>query len=691
MVRTLSRLALCLVVAASVHLAVATALAQATEAQAPAEHAKSAAAIGSFGVDLTTLKPSVKPGDDFFAYANGSWYDTFVIPEDRASYGSFTVLDERARQHVRDIIEEAAARKPAPGTPEQRVGDYYASFMDLPAIESAGLKPAQTDLDRIRAMKSKTDVARLFGTEGIVSAFSVAFYPDFKDPNIYNVFVFQAGLGLPDRDYYLKDDEQLKEIRAKYVAFIEQMLTLGGGKTAAADAQAIMAFETEIARRQWPIEKQRDLQAIYNPRTRAEVLAQAPGFDWPAFFEVGGLGKRDKFVLGELSAIQDIAKLIEATPLETLKAYMTFHYLSDHAPYLPERIDDANFAFYGQTLRGQPKKRERWKRGVDLVNGAMGEQVGQVYVQKHFPPESKAKMEALVANLRAALAVRIDKLAWMTPETKKRAHDKLATFVTKIGYPDKWKDYSTLVVQRGDLIGNVHRAQRWQWDFEVARLDGPVDKSEWSMAPQEVNAYYNPLNNEIVFPAAILQPPFFDPNADAAVNYGAIGAVIGHEIGHGFDDQGRKFAPDGSMTDWWTEKDAAAFTTRADMLIKQYSSFEALPGLNVKGESTIGENIGDLGGLSMAHEAYRMSLKGQQAPLIQGLTGDQRFFLSFAQIWRAKYRDGALRELVMSDPHSPPYFRLNGTVRNMDAWYAAFDVKPGNKLYLKPEERVSIW
>jgi predicted metalloendopeptidase len=690
MSRNLTRLALGLAVTACVYVTVTSALAQAPHAPT-GEGSKSAAAIGSFGVDLTTRKPSVKPGDDFFAYANGTWYDTFVIPEDRSSYGSFTVLDERARQQVRAIIEEAAAKKAARGTPEQRVGDYYASFMDEPAIEAAGLKPAQADLDRIQAMKSRTDVAKLFGTEGIVSTFSVAFYPDFKDPNSYNVFVFQAGLGLPDRDYYLKDDDKLKEIRAKYVAFIEQMLTLGGGKNAAADAQAIMAFETEIARRQWPIEKQRDLEAIYNPRTRAEVLSQAPGFDWPAFFEVGGLGKRDQFVLGELSAIQDIAKLVEATPLDTLKAYMTFHYLSDHAPYLPVRIDDANFAFYGQTMRGQPKKRERWKRGVDLVNGAMGEQVGQVYVQKHFPPESKAKMQDLVANLRAALAVRIDKIEWMTPETKKRAHDKLATFVTKIGYPDKWKDYSTLEVTRGDLIGNVHRAQRWQWDFEVARLDKPVDKSEWGMAPQEVNAYYNPLNNEIVFPAAILQPPFFDPNADAAVNYGAIGAVIGHEIGHGFDDQGRKFAPDGSMTDWWSEKDAAAFTTRADRLIKQYSGFEALPGLNVKGESTIGENIGDLGGLNMAYEAYHMSLKGKEPPVMEGLTGDQRFFLSFAQLWRAKYRDGALRELVLSDPHSPPYFRLNGTVRNMDAWYTAFDVKPGSKLYLKPEERVSIW
>jgi predicted metalloendopeptidase len=673
------------VLAASFLSAVALA---ADNAPAAATHSP---ALGEFGLDLGARKLSVKPGDDFFAYAGGTWYDTFVIPEDRASFGSAAVLDELSQKRVREIIEEAATRKSAPGSPEQKIGDYYASFMDEAAIEAAGLAPAQPDLKRIRDVRSRTDVARLMGTEGFGAVYAVGFYPDFKDPNAYNVFVFQAGLGLPDRDYYIKDDDKLKAIRAKYLAYIEQMLALGGDSDASANARAIMDLETRIAQAQWPIEKQRDMVAVYNPRARPEIMAQAPGFDWQAFFDAGRLGKREQFVLAEITAIQDIAKLIEATPLETLKSYLTFHYLSDHAKYLPVRFDDAYFAFYGQALRDQPKKRERWKRGVDQVNDALGEQVGQVYVQKYFPADSKAKMQELVNNLLAALRLRIEALDWMTADTKKRAQEKLGTFVTKIGYPDKWKDYSALEVRRGDLIGNVHRAQLWAWNYEVDRLDKPVDKTEWGMVPQQVNAYYNPLNNEIVFPAAILQPPFFDPNADPAVNYGGIGAVIGHEIGHGFDDQGRKFAADGSLADWWTEKDADAFTARTRALIAQYSSFEALPGLNVKGEATIGENIGDLGGLNMAYEAYQLSLKGKEAPVLAGLTGAQRFFLSFAQVFRSKYRDGLLRELVLSDVHSPAYFRVNGPVRNMDEWYQAFDVQPGDKLYLRPEERVSIW
>jgi predicted metalloendopeptidase len=377
--------------------------------------------------------------------------------------------------------------------------------------------------------------------------------------------------------------------------------------------------------------------------------------------------------------------------LPTLKDYLTFHHLDAYAPYLPKKFDALRFGFYGVTMRGQPRQRDRWKRGVDAVNGALGEQVAQVYVSKYFPPSSKAKMQVLVRTLLDALSERVDQLAWMTPGTKTRAHDKLATFVTKIGYPDKWKDYSTLEVKREDLLGNVRRASLWDWHRQLARLDKPVDRFEWQMLPQDINAYYNPQNNEIVFPAAILEPPFFDPNADDAVNYGAIGAVIGHEIGHGFDDQGRKFAPDGSFNDWWTKVDSDAFTQRADKLVAQYSGYEALPGLKVNGANTLGENIGDLGGLNMAYHAYHLALKGKEAPVIGGLTGDQRFFLSWAQVWRAKYRDGVMRELVMSDVHSPAYFRVNGTVRNMEAWYKAFNVQPGDKLYLPPEQRVSIW
>jgi putative endopeptidase len=649
------------------------------------------ASIGEFGLDLAAAKPEVKAGDDFFAHANGKWYDTFVIPEDRASYGIFTTLDELSQQRVREIIEQASAANPAAGTPEQKIGDFYASYMDEAVIEANGLAPLQADLDRIKAAKTKKDIAVLFGAPGFQSTFGVSLPPDLKNPNIYTVGVDQAGLGLPDRDFYIKDDAQLKEIRTKYEAYIAQMLELGGVTGAKQKARNIMAFETAIARVSWPIEKRRDVDAIYNPRTVDQLVEYAPGFDWRAFLQAAELGARKDLIVGELTAVRDIAKIFGQTPLATLEDYLTFHHLNSHAPYLPKRFDDARFAFYGATLRGQPKQRERWKRAVDSVNGALGEQVAQVYVSRYFPPQSKAKMEELVANLRAALGERVDALSWMTPETKKRAHDKLATFVTKIGYPDKWKDYSALEIKRGDPVGNAHRAALWDWHRQLARLDKPVDRTEWLLMPQEINAYYNPQNNEIVFPAAILEPPFFDPNADAAVNYGAIGAVIGHEIGHGFDDQGRKFAPDGSLNDWWSTQDAQAFTERAEKLVKQFSGFEALPGTFVNGKSTLGENIGDLGGLNMAYHAYRISLKGQEPPVLNGLTGDQRFFLSWAQVWRAKYRDGVLREQLLSDVHSPAYFRVNGPVRNMDAWYKAFDVKAGDKLFLPPEERVSIW
>ena len=666
---------------------VAAAISPPQPASAPAPRAS----IGDFGLDLTAGKPQVKPGDDFFAYASGNWYEHFEIPPDRSSYGVFNQLDELSKSRVREIIETAAASRPAPGSAAQKIGDYYAAYMDEAAIEANGLGPVQGDLKRISAANSARDIAALFGMPGFASLFDLDLPPDLKNPDQYSVVVSQSHLGLPDRDYYLKDDPKLKEIRTAYTAYIETMLTLGGITEPAAKARDIMVFETEAAKVQWPIEKRRDVDATYNPRTKTQLIAYAPGFAWQSFLDASEIGSRQSLIVSELTAIKDLAALFNRTPLPTLKAYLTFHYLSDHAPYLPKRFDQARFDFYGRTLRGQPQQRERWKRAVDEVNDSLGEQVGQVYVAKYFPAESKAKMQELVGNLRAALSERIDELDWMTPQTKSRAHEKLATFTPKIGYPDRWKDYSGLEVERNDLIGNVRRAAEWHWRYQVARLDEPVDRDEWQMTPQQINAYYNPLNNEIVFPAAILQPPFFDPNADAAVNYGAIGAVIGHEIGHGFDDQGRKFGPDGSLKDWWTQKDADVFKGRVAKLIDQFSSFEALPGLKVNGANTIGENIGDLGGLNMAYRAYQLSSKGQPAPVIDGLTGDQRFFLSWAQVWRAKYRDGALRELVMSDVHSPAHFRVNGPLPNIDAWYAAFNVRPGDKLYIEPANRVSIW
>jgi predicted metalloendopeptidase len=668
-----------------------------TAGSAPAEIPVAAAAlagkpvIGEFGLDLSAGDAHVKPGDDFFAYANGHWLASFTIPADHASFGPFDRLNELSQERVRGIIEQAAAMHAAAGTPEQQIGDYYAAYMDQAAIEAHGLTPAQADLQRIGAAGTREAIARVFGSPGFVSLFDVQLPPDFKNPDRYSVFISEATLGLPDRDYYLKDDPELKVLREKYVAYIAQMLKLGGVADAKGKARGIMEFETAASKVQWPIEKRRDVDAIYNPRTKAELVSFAPGFPWQEFLEVQQLGTRQDLVLGELGAIHDLAALFEQTSVATLQAFLTFHYLNSHAPYLPKAFDEARFAFYGTSMRGQPQQRERWKRAVDALDDALGEELGKLYVVRYFPPESKAKVQQLVADLEAALGERINALEWMSPQTKTRAHEKLAAFIAKIGYPDKWKDYSALSVRRDDLIGNVRRSAEWEWNYQIARLDKPVDRAEWQMTPQEINAYYNPSNNEIVFPAAILQPPFFDPNADAAVNYGAIGAVIGHEMGHGFDDQGRKFGPNGAMQDWWTAKDAEVFATRTGRLIKEFSGFEALPGLKVNGANTLGENIGDLGGLNMAHEAYVISLKGRPAPVIGGLSGDQRFFLAYAQVWREKYREGALRELVMSDVHSPSQFRVNGPLPNIDVWYSAFGVQPGDKLYLKPEERVRIW
>ncbi|HVN44706.1 MAG TPA: M13 family metallopeptidase [Steroidobacteraceae bacterium] len=656
---------------------------------APAPRAKPE--IGDFGLDLSARNLAVRPGDDFFTYANGGWYERFSIPADKSSFGPFDRLDELSKERVRGIIERAAAAHAPAGSAQQQIGDYYAAYMDEGAIEARGLGPAQADLERIAQARTLEDIAHLFGEPGFATLFDVQLPADFRNPDRYCIFISEATLGLPDRDYYLKDDAALQELRARYVAYIEQMLTLGGVADAAPKARDIMAFETQASKVQWPVEKRRDVEAIYNPRSKQQLLAYAPGFPWQPFLEAQQLGGREQLVLGELTAIRDLSALIGGTSIATLRDWLTFHYLSSHAPYLPRRFDAARFAFYGQALRGQPQQRERWKRAVDAVDDALGEAVGRMYVAQYFPPQSKAQMQQLVADLEAALSERIDALEWMTPETKRRAHEKLAAFTPKIGYPDKWKDYSQLRVNRDDLLGNVRRAAQWQWNYQVARLDEPVDRGEWQMTPQEINAYYNPSNNEIVFPAAILQPPFFDPDADPAVNFGAIGAIIGHEMGHGFDDQGRKFGPDGALRDWWTARDAEVFTARTARLIKQFSGFEALPGLKVNGANTIGENIGDLGGLNIAHEAYRMSLRGRPAPVLAGLSGDQRFFLAYAQVWRQKYREGALREMVLSDEHSPSQFRVNGPLPNIDEWYQAFDVRPGDKLYLQPADRVRIW
>jgi putative endopeptidase len=656
----------------------------------PEASAKSAE-IGAFGLDLSARKASVKPGDDFYQYANGAWLDSANIPADRGAYGPGTTLSDLSERRLRSIIEDASHGDTQSGSNRQKIADYYASYLDQDAIDALGLEPVVAELERIAAADSRGAIAKLFGSPGFTSIFAVSIGADPKSPDHYGINITQSGLGLPDRDYYLNPDKSLQDIRQKYLEHIARMLELAHIEHGAAKAKAIVEFETALARGDWPIERRRDPEAIYNPRSKAQILAENPGFGWQAFFDASEIGKRRDFIINEPSAIRDSADVFAHTPLETLRAYLAYHFIVDHASVLPREFDRERFAFYGTALNGTPEQRDRWKRGVRATSAALGDAVGELYVAQYFPPQSKVKMEALVANLRVAFAKRIDALAWMSPQTRLRAQAKLATFVTKIGYPSRWKDYRELLIVRGDAIGNDARAAVWEWHRQLARLDQPVDRSEWGMQVSDINAYYNPLNNEVVFPAAILQPPFFDANADDAVNYGGIGAVIGHEISHGFDDEGRMFAPDGSLSDWWNKQDADAFKDRSARLVKLYSAFEALPGLFVRGQNTLGENIGDLAGINIALDAYHYSLKGARAPVIAELSGDQRFFLSFAQIWRIKYRDNTLRNQVMSDVHSPGQFRVDGPLPHIDAWYAAFDVKEGDKLYVKPADRVLIW
>ena len=666
----------------------------ATSSAAQSNGGAARAAIGAWGVDLSARDLSVNPGDDFFRYANGAWIDHTEIPGDRTRWGTFDMLREKSDRDVRTIIEEVALAGGAPGSNQQKIADLYNAYLDVDAIEARGLAPAQADLAAIAALRTHEQTMRLIGRPDMPVASPIAIFVtlDDMDPDRYVVSMTHGGLSLPDRDYYLRDDEQFVTIRNEFRAHVARMLALTNQRDADAKAGRILALETEIARQHWPIAERRERERTYNPRTRAQIRELAPGFPWDALFEAGEMGDVQEVIVSELSAMGPLAQLFLQTPVSTWREYLTYHYLSNCAAVLPRAFDEENFAFYGRTLNGQPQQRERWKRAVAACNGALGEAVGQLYVARHFPPEAKAQMLELVENLRRAYGQRIDQLSWMTAETKAAAHEKLRTFLPKIGYPDNWRDYSGYEVRAGDAFGNNKRAAVYGWRYNVARLRRPTDKSEWLyMAPQTVNAYYNWTFNEIVFPAAILQPPFFDPNADPAVNYGAIGGVIGHEMGHGFDDQGAKSDAHGVMRDWWTPADVAAFTQLGDRLAAQYDAFEALPGLNVNGRLTLGENIGDNGGLQVAYYAYQLSLNGRRAPVLDGLSGDQRFFLSWAQAWRMAIRDEALRNQVLSDPHSPGRFRCNGSVRNMDAWYAAFDVRPGAALYLPDAERVEIW
>ncbi len=655
--------------------------------------ARPPAAIGAFGIDLAARDLSMKPGNDFFRHANGTWLANTPIPADRTRWGTFDMLREKSDRDARTIIEEVALAGGATGSIQQKIADYYNSFLNQDAIDAAGLAPIQPEIDQINALRTHEQTIRLIASPGISVNSPIAVFVglDDRNPERYVTNISHAGLGLGEREFYRRGDGQFPQIRAAYVAHIERMLTMAGQSGAAAKARAVMALETAIAERHWPIEQRRDRDRTYNLKNRAQIRALAPRFPWDAGFEAAGMADIEEVVIAELSAMRPLANLFMATPVATWRSYLIFHLMTANAAVLPRNIDDANFDFFGKTLNGQPQQRERWKRAVQAVNGSLGEAIGQIYVQRHFSPDAKAQMRDLVENLRRAYGERIDQLPWMSAETKVKAREKLATFRPKIGYPDKWRDYSGLEARAGDAYGNNKRQQVFDWNFDLARLARPTDKDEWFMTPQTVNAYYNPTFNEIVFPAAILQAPFFDPNADPAVNYGAIGGVIGHEMGHGFDDQGAKSDAHGVLRDWWNASDVAAFTQVTDKLVAQYDRFTPLEGISVNGRLTLGENIGDNGGLQVARHAYALSLGGQAPATIDGITGDQRFFLGWAQAWRSLIRDEALRNQVLTDPHSPALYRCNGTVRNMDAWYEAFGVVEADALYLAPAERVTIW
>ncbi len=662
-----------------------------------ANTATAAKAAPGSGIAVEYIDPSVRVQDDFFTHLNGKWLKSTEIPADKASWGTFVKLDDELRPQLRAIIEDAAKTpNQKAGSDAQRIGDFYASFMDEPKLESLGLSPLSSELARIAAIKDKSELPAMMahlGQIGVRVPYDFGIHQDAKDSTRYVADIAQGGLGLPDRDYYLKaDDAKLADALAKYAVHVEKMLALAGDKTAAADAKAIVAFETELAKVQWTKVENRDPVKTYNKVELAKMAEVAPGFNWSAYLDAAGIASKASYVVvSQPSYLKGFAEVSNKTSLETWKSYLQLHLIEAYANFLSKPFVDERFAFYGTTLSGVKEMQPRWKRAVGTVEGAMGESLGKLYVEKHFPAERKARMEVLVKNLLAAYKQSIETLDWMSPATKKEAQAKLAKFTYKIGYPDKWKDYSALVVARDDLVGNVMRSRVVESNRELNKLGKPIDRAEWGMTPQTINAYYNPEMNEIVFPASILQPPFFDANADDAVNYGAIGGAIGHEISHGFDDQGSQYDGDGNLRNWWTPQDKANFAAKTRKLVAQYGAYSPLPGYKVNGELTLGENIGDNSGVAIAYKAYKLSLKGKKAPVIDGLTGDQRFFMGFGQVWRMKMREPQQIVQVKTDPHSPGQFRANGTMMNQPAFYEAFKVKPGDKMYLAPKDRVIIW
>lgn len=673
----------------------AVVVACASQPDASNQSANAAAALRS-GVLLQNIDPSVRPQDDFYRFVNGNWLAVTEIPADRSNYGAFTLLQEGAEENLRTILEEAAQARAAKGSDEQKVGDFYASFMDEAAIEAAGLTPLEPELARIDRLATKSQLSEYFGhAQRIAVAHPFVFYVGIDDKNStrYIGNLYQSGLGMPDRDYYLSDDERLKSVREKYRVYIKDMLALAGVPNADRAAENIFALEMKLAKGHWTQVENRDAEKTYNRHDLPRLKALMPAFDWEAFFAGARipLEKVEAIVVNQPSYLSALNRELADTPIEQWRDYMKFRVLNAYAPDLSSAFVNLHFEFNGRTVSGIPSLKPRWRRGVDTVENAIGDLAGKIYVERHFSHEAKERMDELVANLVAAYAEGIDALEWMTPETKKRAHAKLAKFTTKIGYPEKWRDWSALEVRRDDLVGNDMRAAAVVFDRDVQKLGGPIDETEWLMSPQTVNAYYYPPANEIVFPAAILQPPFFDVAADDAINYGAIGGVIGHEISHGFDDQGRRYDGDGNLNDWWEAADNEEFTRRAKLLGAQYAALSPLPGLNVNPDLTMGENIADLAGLSMAYRAYKLSLKGKEAPVIDGFTGDQRFFIGWAQGWARKYREDELRKRILTDPHSPSEYRTNAVVMNVDEFHKAFNTKPGDKMYRPPEERVRIW
>jgi putative endopeptidase len=672
----------------------AAALAAACDAD-PTPAADAAARTASpleSGIDFAGMDTSVRPQDDFFSYANGTWVANTEIPADESGWGSFNILRDTGLGQLRAIVEDVSAD--AEDEAAAQIGAYYSAWVDEARVNELGVKPLEDLFARIDALSSHKDVVAFFGSSnelGLDGPFNLFISQDVKAPDRYVVITWQSGLGLPDRDYYFDESERGRLLREKYAAYVEQVMALSGYGDSKGAAERIMALETSLAEHHWDKVENRDANKRYNKVTDAELESMLSNFDLDDYFNGLGTGRQEYVIVSQPSYMQAMNELFPTVDPGTWKEFLRLQALTSYAELLSGEIAEAHFDFYGRTLQGKAEQQPRWKRAINSINGNLGELLGQLYVERHFPPQAKERMVELVDNLILAYEESIRGLEWMSDETKAKALEKLSKFTPKIGYPDKWKDYSGLEVSPDDLVGNVRRARVLSHYREVDKLGKPVDRSEWFMAPQTVNAYYNPPMNEIVFPAAILQPPFFVLNAEDARNYGAIGLVIGHEIGHGFDDQGSKYDGGGNLANWWTEDDRRRFEERTQALVDQYSGFEALPGLFVNGELTLGENIGDLGGAAIALRAYELSLDGEEPPVIDGLTGYERFFLGMAQVWRSKYRDEAIELRVKSDPHSPHVFRVNGVVPNVDAFYETYGVNEGDGHWLPPEERVSIW